>query len=286
MTALASVDYFSDGEVAQDPYDYFDTLRRHSPVLREPHHGVVVVTGHREVLDGFARTEPLPATNAVDGWRPPPTNEAMRMLSDRVIDEFVDNGRCEFLSEYATPFATLAAPDHAVTRDGVTRLLGSALRLLAERPEYQGLLRDDRGLVAPFVEETLRFDGPTKAVLRTTRQPTSIGDLDVPAGTVVMLCLAAANRDPRMFLDPNTFHLSRAGIGNHVAFGPQQQTCASAPLTRMAATVTLDRLLDRTRDIRIRERAHGAAHDRMYAYEPSCLMRGLLELHVEFIAKR
>jgi hypothetical protein len=61
MTDLASVDYFSDGEIAQDPFEYFDHLRNTNPVFREPNYGVVVVTGYQEVVEGFKNSEALSA---------------------------------------------------------------------------------------------------------------------------------------------------------------------------------------------------------------------------------
>src|SRR5689334_12122141 len=71
MTDFASVDYFSDPEVAQDPYDYLDYLRSHGPVFREPHHGVVAVTGYSEVLAAFKDTDAFSAVNAIGGPFPP-----------------------------------------------------------------------------------------------------------------------------------------------------------------------------------------------------------------------
>ncbi|MGW4477659.1 cytochrome P450 [Rhodococcus triatomae] len=227
----------------------------------------------------------------------------MRALADRVVDDFVDNGRCDFVSEYAIPLATravetllgdptrdrvaaAAVANHDTVRDTVANLLGTAVRILAENPGFAEVLRHDRSLIDPFVEETLRFDGPTKVAFRIADRPTSIGNHDLAAGTVVMLGLAAANRDPRKFVDPSTFRLDRTNVGDHVSFGQGTRACTGAPLIRTAARVTLDRLLDRMRDIRIRERAHGPAGDRMYVYEPTFLLRGLVELHIEFTPVR
>ncbi|MFD1814618.1 cytochrome P450 [Rhodococcus gannanensis] len=426
MTDLDTVDFFSDGNVAQDPFEYFDHLRGRNPVFREPHYGVVAVTGHQEVIEAFKNTEALSAVNSIGGPFPPlpfvpegdditaqieshrhrfpifehivtmdpPDHTRARSLLGRMltpkrlkeneeylwdlanqqIDEFIDNGRCEFLGEFAKPFATLAitdllgvpaqdreefrrvlgagerpgtrvgALDHepvgtnpldylddrfrgylaerrrepvgdilsglatatypdgstpelmelvrpatflfAAGQETVTKLLSSALRVLGDRPEYQSILREDRGLIRAFVEESLRFDSPTKVDFRLARTSTRIGDLDVPAGTVVMLGLAAANRDPRKFEDPNEFRLDRRNAHDHVAFGRGLHTCAGAPLARMEGHVTLNRLLDRMSDIGISESVHGPAGNRRYTYEPTFLLRGLVELHIEFTPAR
>ncbi len=173
----------------------------------------------------------------------------------------------------------------AAGQETVTKLLSSALRVLGERPEYQQILREDRTLIRSFTEESLRFDSPpTKVDFRLARKTTTIGDLDVPAGTVVMLSLAAANRDPpRKFDDPNEFRFDRRNAHDHIAFGRGGlHTCAGAPLARIEGHITLNRLLDRMSDIRICETEHGPTTDRRYSYEPTFLLRGLTELHIEF----
>src|SRR5690349_4641664 len=163
MTDFASVDYFSDPAVAQDPYDYLDYLRSRGPVIREPHHGVVAVTGSAEVMAAFKDVDSFSAVNAIGGPFPPlpfepegdditelieahrhqfPINEHlvvmdppahtrarsllsklltpkrlkenedfMWQLVDHQLDEFITNGHCEFLAEYARPFATVAITD-------------------------------------------------------------------------------------------------------------------------------------------------------------------------------
>jgi cytochrome P450 len=104
----------------------------------------------------------------------------------------------------------------------------------------------------------------------------------IPAGTVLMLCLGAANRDPDKFEDPHEFRLDRKNVREHIAFGRGIHTCAGAPLARVEGLVTVHRLLDRMRDITVSEAAHGPADDRRYSYEPTFLLRGLTELHIEF----
>ncbi|MCB0946973.1 MAG: cytochrome P450, partial [Mycobacterium sp.] len=88
--------------------------------------------------------------------------------------------------------------------------------------------------------------------------------------------------DPRRFADPDTFDPNRSNARQHIAFGRGIHTCPGAPLARAEARVALDRLLDRTSDIRISEAHHGPAGDRNYHYVPTYILRGLTELHLEF----
>ena len=71
MTDLAAVDYFTDATTAQDPYQYYEYLRGHGPVHKEPHHGVVAVTGYAEVMAAFKDVDSFSAVNAIGGPFPP-----------------------------------------------------------------------------------------------------------------------------------------------------------------------------------------------------------------------
>ena len=176
----------------------------------------------------------------------------------------------------------VAANLFAAGQETTVRLLGSAVQLIAEDAELQQQLRDNRELIPNFIEESLRTESPIKGDFRLSRVPTSVGGVDLPAGTTVMLLLAAANRDPRRFDDPATFDVNRANARQHISFGRGIHTCPGAPLARAEARVCLERLLDRTSDIRISESQHGPAGDRRYRYVPTFILRGLTRLHIEF----
>ncbi|MCV7243551.1 cytochrome P450 [Mycobacterium mantenii] len=167
-------------------------------------------------------------------------------------------------------------------QETTVRLLGTALKILAERPDIQAELREDRSLIPNFIEETLRIDSPVKGDFRLSRVPITVGDTELSAGTTVMVLNGAANRDPRRFEDPDTFDLARKNARQHLAFGRGIHSCPGAPLARAETRVGLERLLDRTSDIRISQSEHGPPNDRRYAYIPTYILRGLTELHVEF----
>jgi len=98
----------------------------------------------------------------------------------------------------------------------------------------------------------------------------------------VMVLNGAANRDPSRFEDPDTFDATRKNARQHLAFGRGIHSCPGAPLARAETKVAIQRLLDRTSDIRLSEGHHGPADERRYTYIPTYILRGLVELHLEF----
>ena len=177
--------------------------------------------------------------------------------------------------------ALIAANLFVAGQETTVRLLAFALKMLAERPDLQQLLREDRSRIPNFIEETLRLESPLRGQFRLARRRATIGGVDIPAGSTVMVLPGAANRDPRMFPDPNEFSIDRPNARHHVAFGHGIHLCAGAPLARAEGRVTINRLLDRTPDIRISEAAHGPADNRRYEYLPTYFLRGLTSLNLE-----
>ncbi|MDT5370138.1 MAG: cytochrome family subfamily [Mycobacterium sp.] len=215
-----------------------------------------------------------------------------------VFATYVEDRRREPRDDVLTGLATAAFPDGSTPDVGdvvrvatnvfsagqetTVRLLGTSLKVLGERPDIQQALREDRSVIPNFIEEALRIEGPVKGDFRLSRVPTTVGEVDLAAGTTVMVLNGAANRDPRRFEDPDTFDPDRKNARQHLAFGRGIHSCPGAPLARAETRVAIERLLDRTADIRISESRHGPANDRHYKYIPTYILRGLTELHLEF----
>jgi cytochrome P450 family 150 subfamily A5 len=420
-TDFAGVDWFRARELWQDPYPYYEFLRAQGPVWREPHRGVVMISGFDEAMSVYRDTASFSSCNTVSGpfakfpvplegedisaiieehrdvlpfsdqlptFDPPrhtdhrgllmrlitpkrlKENEAfMWTLADRQLDDVLDRGECEFVHDYANPFTLLVIADllgvpeedhetfreqlqgdHRPTRqkakpgegmvhkpleflyerftayiedrrrsprpdvmtelatatfpDGslpdahdvmliasnlfaagqetTARLLSSAVRMVAEQPDLQDALREDRALIVPFIEEVLRLESPIQSDFRLTRVPVTVGGVGLPAGTTVMLMNGAANRDPREFDAPSELRLDRVNGRMHLGFGFGIHTCAGSPLARAEAHVTFARILDRMEDIRVADAGHGPAGARRYEYTPIYMLRGLEQLHIEF----
>ncbi len=126
------------------------------------------------------------------------------------------------------------------------------------------------------------LESPVKSAFRLARQDTELGEVDISSGTVVMVCPGGMNRDPRHFENPHEIRIDRPNVREHLAFGRGAHSCPGGPLARVEGKVTVQRLLDRMADIRINDDKHGPADARSFIYEPTFILRGLTELHIQF----
>ncbi len=419
-------DFFRGDYFIDNPYAYFDYLRAQSPIVREPHQGIYMVTGYEEALEiyndserfssclstvgpfagGFpvplagrenddiselvhAHRDKTPFSDQITTMDPPEhtkhrallmalitpkrlkeNEEYMWELADQQIDTFIEKGECEFMGAFAQPFAVLVISDllgvpaedrvqfrkqlirqeqggpgigstseretqhsplewlydkfsqyiedrrsnprgdiltglakatfpdgsvpepidvariaanlFAAGQETTVRLLSYAFLVLGERPDLQQRLRDDRSLVKNFVEECLRHEGPVKGDFRLATRPTTVAGVDIPAGAFLYMANGGANRDPAKFENPGEFRIDRDNARMNLAFGRGRHACPGAPLARAETIVSINRLLDRTRDIRIAEKVHGPAGARRYTYLPTFILRGVTHLAIEF----
>ena len=125
-----------------------------------------------------------------------------------------------------------------------SNLIANTLEVLAGQPDLWGRLRDDRELIPTFIEEMVRWRSPTQTIFRTTTEPTEIGGTRLPAGSVIALGVGAANRDPRVWTDPDEMDLDR-DLRDHLGFGSGAHYCIGAPFSRLETEKLLHALLDR-----------------------------------------
>lgn len=421
MTVTETVpDFFSDPDVILDSRSYFDLMRATGPVVREPYHGTMMVTGFHEALEilndksgvfsnacsvvgpipglpfkpsGSDIGEQLDAHRAAMPWadhlvcmdgkrhsehrmllgslltykRLKQNEDYLRNLTDRLIDRFIDKNACAVVPEYAHATTIYAISDlmgipeedraelldligappsqvdgdaahkvgpdplifmkprfdqylreriasprgdlmselvHAKFKDGsspdfdalsglarflfgagqdtTSRLIAMAILILGEDLELQQRLQREPDRIPDFIEEVLRFDAPVKVAYRLAVADTKIGEIDVPAGTLLTICYNAASNDPAHFEHPEKFDIDRPHVRDHMGFGRGLHGCLGAPLGRMESRIAIERLLARVKDIRISEAHHGPAGARRYRFEPTYTFRSLAELHIEF----
>jgi cytochrome P450 len=165
-------------------------------------------------------------------------------------------------------------------QDTSARMLAAALRIIAEDKEIQQRLRDDRRLIPLFIEEVLRLESPTMSDFRLSRIATTLGGVDIDAGTTIMIHPGAANRDESKFERPTECLLERKNVREHIAFGRGAHSCPGSPLARAEGRVTVERFLDRTKEISLSEAEHGPEGQRRFDYDPTFIIRGLSNLHL------
>jgi cytochrome P450 len=125
-----------------------------------------------------------------------------------------------------------------------------AIKALAEHPEAWAALHDDPNLARKVFEEALRWNAPSPYIGRTTTRETELGGVRLGAGEKVIMALAAANRDPRRWANPDAFDLSRDSSG-HLAFGTGIHGCVGQMMARMEATCLLSALARRVDTIEL-----------------------------------
>jgi cytochrome P450 len=130
-------------------------------------------------------------------------------------------------------------------------LLGNGIVLLLEHPEQLAALRDGSAGWGNAVEEVLRYDPPVLLTGRIATRETEICGQSFPAGHPVTTVLAAANRDPHVFADPNRFDITRENAREHVSFSAGRHYCLGAQLARMEGEIGLRSFFERFPDVRL-----------------------------------
>lgn len=179
-----------------------------------------------------------------------------------------DDGRFLSHGELLGMLILLLVGGHETTvnliANGVLALLRhpEQLRLLAARPE----------LAKGAIEEMLRYDAPVQYTGRVAQQDVELDGVTIGAGQPVRLILAAANRDPDVYKEPDTFDISRHGGAPNLAFGWGVHICLGAPLARLEAEVAISALVARFPRMQLTEQ--------ILTYRAASVLRGLDALRV------
>lgn len=150
--------------------------------------------------------------------------------------------------------------------------IANSLVALLRHPQECTALREGKVDPSVAIEELLRFDGPGKAITRVVKEDFTYEGFNFDAGDRVFLILAAANRDPEVFEDPNTLRLNRDGSRRHIAFGYGAHFCMGAQLARLEASIAVPAIIRRLPQMRLA--------DRPLEWIPVLLTRGQHALHV------
>jgi cytochrome P450 len=217
-------------------------------------------------------------TAFIEDRRREPRNDVLTSLASATFGD----GTLPGVQDITVLASGLFAAGHETT----VRLIGYMFQALGEDADLQHTLRHTRDRIPTFIEECLRLSTPIQADFRLARRKTTLGGVDVPAGTNVMVIPAAANRDPRKFEHPNELRLDRSNARHHLAFGSGIHSCAGAPLARTEARISAELLLDRMADITISEQEHGPKGARRFEHPQTFIVHGVERLHLEFTPQR
>lgn len=131
-----------------------------------------------------------------------------------------------------------------------THLISNGMLALLRNPEQLARLREDPSLLPSAVDELLRYTGPVHTTRRVAKTDVSLGGTEIKRGEVVIGLLAAANRDPNQYADPDSLDVARNPT-DHMAFGDGIHFCLGAALARLEGQVTIGTLLQRFPGLRL-----------------------------------
>jgi cytochrome P450 len=160
--------------------------------------------------------------------------------------------------------------------DTTTSLIGNGMVALFDHPDPLRLLCDEPQRIPDAVEEMIRYDAPVPhATFRVTTEPVELDGVEIPTGQQVLVCIGAANRDPRSHADPDHFDVRRPPR-SHLGFGHGIHFCLGAPLARLEGRVAFKTLLRRFPRV-----ALAAARDELHwSHGDGLVLRGLASLPV------
>lgn len=203
--------------------------------------------------------EELKSTPDAEGWMPM-SIRAQKEQPDVVTDSYL----------HSMMMAGIVAAHETTAFSGA-----NTIKLLLENPEIWDQLCENPKLIPNAIEESLRLSGGVAAWRRITTCATSIAGVDLPEGARLLMVSAAANRDPEMFPDPDTFDLYRDNVAKHLTFGFGSHQCLGKNLARLELQVILQELTKRLPHLRL-------VDGQNFGYVPNTSFRGPQHLEVEW----
>ena len=200
-----------------------------------------------------------------------PTEDVISDLVHADLSEEGDNRKMEY-EELLSILQQLLVAGNETTAHTLT----AGLYYLLQNPEQMSALKEDPSLVNNFVEETLRYLSPTNNMWRVATEDTEIEGVKIKKNELLLVRFGSSNRDEEKFDNPDDFDIIRENAKEHMAFGAGIHTCIGAQLARKELQTAFPILLSRLKNIKL-DTSQGDL-----VYLPSVLLRGVLELHIEY----
>lgn len=203
--------------------------------------------------------------------------EARADPQENIIGDLVsarlDDGRPLNTAELLSIIQQLLVAGNETT----TNAFGAGLVLLMENPDQAEALHEGgEKAMRTFCEEVIRLEAPVSGLFRITTQNTELGGFEIPAGSMVNLRWAAANRDPAVFDEPGRLDVCRKNAGAQIGYGVGVHFCVGAMLAREELYCGFSTLLRRLQNIRLADPNDALEH------HPNFILRGLKELRLNF----
>lgn len=206
--------------------------------------------------------------------RQKPDDSLISVLVNTVIEEW---GRPLTDNEL---HAEMMADTFVGGSETTTNALAAGMKLLIENKDvWQQLKSDPDKYMKTFVEEVVRLESPVQSLMRFVAEDTELAGVPIPAGAMINIRFAAANRDERAFECPEKLDLDRPKAGSHMGFGSGTHHCLGAPLARRELIWGFTAVVDRFEDMWFADGKND------FTYHPHFLLRSLKELHIEFEQK-
>ncbi|WP_118915890.1 cytochrome P450 [Mycobacterium shigaense] len=185
-------------------------------------------------------------------WLADHLRELRRSPSDSLMSQLIrtsENGSAEtHLTD--TELLAIAGLVLAAGFETTVNLLSNGIHMLLDHPEHLRTLRERRELWSNTVEEILRLDSPVQLTARVALRDVELAGRQISRGELVVVYLAAANRDPAVFADPHRFDIERPNVGRHLAFSGGRHFCLGAALARAEGEVGLRAFFEHFPDVR------------------------------------
>jgi len=166
--------------------------------------------------------------------------------------------------------ATLFVAAHEST----TNLISGGILALLRNQDQMAVLRENPGLITNVVDESLRYDPPVHLAARMARARTTIGGYDLDPGTIVVVLMAAGNRDPRAYESPDVFDVNRKIRNVSLAFGAGAHFCIGSGLAKLEAEIAISAFAQRLK--------HPEVDESSLEYRRHIVVRGLEHMKVSF----
>lgn len=174
-------------------------------------------------------------------------NNALCLPKSSLVRQLVEGKPVEHTSDTLVhSFAFLLWAGHETTKAAIA----NGFKILAESPEEWLMLQQNPTRIPLAVEEILRFESPLQKLSRWTQKDVRFGDYHIPANSMITALTGAANRDPEIFEQADTF-LPRRKSNRHLAFGTGRHNCLGAALARMEMRVSLSVMLEQADTIEL-----------------------------------